>query len=429
MVYTRSVRSQAQRARCVAVLVMALASAGSATLLARQDLPASAARLATGWTARDVPFSSPVDRTITLRVFAASVNDPRSERVVDVARASLALLGEWLGPFPGTQLSIVTTGWPVPDLGPTYPGVVAAPTRWLTIAHDGAADRVLIASIARQYWFAVHQPNELWFEDGLMKYTADRAIDALLQGRQFWTRRFFGGMVPFSVRSLPLSPPRSAARGRIPQFDDPPDNGLDPRATAVAAALHTLERYLGWPALQQGLVAYRERFRFGGGTPAALLAILNEQGAQDLGWFFTAAFRPATRFDYAVDEVASVPEGAQHRVIVSLRRVGDGVFAGSSQSRDRFTAPAIAVVLTMADGTEVREWWDGRDPSRRLEYLSAAPLESAVVDPDRMLLLDADRSNNARRLLPAPPYPPARRAVVSWMVWLQNWMLACTALA
>ena len=52
-------------------------------------------------------------------------------------------------------------------------------------------------------------------------------------------------------------------------------------ATHAMEALQTLERYIGWPALQQGLVAYREKFPAGGGTPdfVAWLAADRAQGA------------------------------------------------------------------------------------------------------------------------------------------------------
>jgi hypothetical protein len=46
----------------------------------------------------------------------------------------------------------------------------------------------------------------------------------------------------------------------------------------------------------------------------------------------------------------------------------------------------------------------------------------AEIDPDRVLLLDANRSNNSR-LVDAPAASTATRWSLTWLVWLQDQLL------
>ena len=50
-----------------------------------------------------------------------------------------------------------------------------------------------------------------------------------------------------------------------------------------------------------------------------------------------------------------------------------------------------------------RERWDGRDQWRPFRFTSASRAVSAVVDPDEVLRLDVDRTNNSRALEPRGP--------------------------
>jgi hypothetical protein len=425
--YTRTVWSRGVQCVVIGAWVTALASGWMATLQARQAAAEPAAELTAGLTLRQERFSSATDPAIDLQFFLKPAAADRGDRVVETTRASLRLFGEWFGAFPRPSLAVIDGPWWRPSVA-VRPGVAVTSTRWISIERDGAEDRTLVAAIARQYWLGVHAGEQAWFEEALSRFSAARAIDIVLQGRQHWSRRYFGGFVPIAIRSLPLSPPRPASRGRRVDFDElgGDRNGDAGKATI---ALQTLDRYIGWPALQQGLAAYRERFRSGGGSPAGLLAILNEQGGRDLSWFFETAFRFDTRFDYGIEQLTSTADGSGHRVGLALRRYGDGIFAGTSVPREQTRGMAIRVVIRLSDQSEIKEWWDGRDASLELSYLTTVAAESAEVDPDAMLLLDDDRSNNLRRLVPAPMPRPAERAIVNWMLWLQDFMLTCVALS
>jgi hypothetical protein len=77
--------------------------------------------------------------------------------------------------------------------------------------------------------------------------------------------------------------------------------------------------------------------------------------------------------------------------------------------------------VTFADGSEAREWWNGRDESIGFDYESRAPATAAVVDPHRVVRLDRNPANNRRTL------SVSRRGALAWAarwaIWLQDQLL------
>lgn len=421
-----------------------MAALASVPVAARQvqKVPPAVSELATGLTLRQESFKPdtlPAVPPVELRFFLKPGPEDRAQRLVDSTRSALLRLTEWFGAFPTPELTIIDAPWNSPWIGASYPGTVVTSTRWISIEREASAERSLIAALARQYWQGVQSsdPQHGWFEEALVLYSGARAIDEELEGRQFWSRRYIGGFVPFAIRSLPLTSPATDRRPRFRRFDElerPADAewrraNIDAEAPAqqAATALYTLERYLGWPAMQQGLEGYRDRFRAGGGTPTGLVTVLSEQRGRDLSWFFNEAFRFPARFDYGIEAFSSVPDGSKHRIALKLRRYGDAIFAGTAEPRELSAARALAVSIRLEDGTDVREWWDGRDAALDLEYVSASPAVMASVDPEAVLLLDADLANNTRALRPAI-HRNGSRNTLSWLIWLQDLVLTYSSL-
>ena len=148
----------------------------------------------------------------------------------------------------------------------------------------------------------------------------------------------------------------------------------------------------------------------------------NEISGRDLTWFFDQVHRSANEFDYGVSSLTSVPveiEGldddgrplapaggssrrssgaAAYETTVVVRRLGEAVFP-------------IDVAVVFENGERVREHWDGRDRWRAYRYRKASPAVSAEADPDRVLRLDVNQTNNGRTLAPA-----ARQAAADLVV-------------
>jgi hypothetical protein len=148
---------------------------------------------------------------------------------------------------------------------------------------------------------------------------------------------------------------------------------------------------------------------------------------QDLTWFFDEVHRRSVMFDYGVAQVSSTPVGPRGRVgegsaasfeagggaeldhLVVVRRYGDGVFP-------------IDIRITFDDGTRVNETWDGGTRWRAFEYRRAGRVATVEVDPDRVLLLDLDYTNNSWTAEPRAA-EAGWKWTLRWLTWFEEVLL------
>jgi hypothetical protein len=192
----------------------------------------------------------------------------------------------------------------------------------------------------------------------------------------------------------------------------------------MVRSLHTLERYAGWPAMAEALAALRAApvVRLDANTLAAALSAV--RGA-DLQPLVAECFRPAARFDYAIGDVRSSAIGTTSvETSISVLRTGSGAFAAGS---DTDPEPGMPLLVRFADGTQRRDWFEGRAERTSLVYTTNARLVLAAIDPDVMLVLDEDRANNTFTTTRAVR-PLGVRLALHWVSWLQQMMLTYSAI-
>jgi len=357
-----------------------------------------------------------------LRFAIAREASGQASRIVDATRAALTLMSAWFGPPSPASLDVAGVFVLPPGRFRWVPGtgVVSVPVHWLTPRRDQRTERELIHGIVREYWLSDTVPSE--FEHALIAYTATRATHQLLEGSNFATLTFFGGLVPFPLRSILLSPPVADPRPRAWRFDDPA--GAGPAALAHRVrALQTIERYVGWPTMLEAMARVRLGDRRDEGTFAT---VLSDARGTDLRALVMECLRADAVFDYALDGLQSQPGSAGLvETTVTITRRGSGRFAIGDDEGD--AEAAMPVRVRFADGTQTLDYFDGAAPSATLVYSAKAAAVSAAVDPDLMLLVDVNRANNAivRDVRTAPL---GVRLALNWMAWLQNAMLSYTAL-
>jgi hypothetical protein len=176
------------------------------------------------------------------------------------------------------------------------------------------------------------------------------------------------------------------------------------------------------------LATFFERWKFRHPRPDDFFAVANEISGQDLTWFFDQVYRSSNVFDYGVERFDSSPaavrgfddskpqpafregDGAgMYRTTVVVRRLGEAFFP-------------VDVVTTFENGDQAREKWDGRERWRSFTYERTSRAARVQIDPDRVLLLDVDYTNNSRTLAPRTE-EAASKWSLKWMVWLQDLLL------
>jgi hypothetical protein len=346
------------------------------------------------------------DADARVRYLADETFPPRPE-IAQEAKAATALFTRWLQPRALDELILEEIPWYVPR-GPAA-GRVLVPRKTLASRDDRAPSRAVIAGLAE-----LHLPtgqHDLVLTEGIRQYAATRAINDQLAGAHYFTVDYFGGFVTRVIRVVPWWRRPQDPRPMIRRF---PELSHNPATQRVVDAMHTLERYVGWPAIQYAVTDWLQ-------SPNRSMSDLNDSlfraTAHDLRWFTSQAFDSSFQYDYSIRDLrtaAAADQDGWHETSVVVARRGAGSFP-------------IDVDVIFGDGTRVRERWDGRGETVTFNYSSRATAVGAIVDPELVLLLDDVRANNT--LMGTPPVNESTiRWTMQWAIWLQDVLLAATAL-
>lgn len=399
------------------------------------------------------------------------------DRHFDATFAALKHYGTWYGPYPYEQLTVVDPVWGSGSGGMEYPTLFTCGTRLFNPFGGGSPEGVTIHEAGHQFWYALVGNDEFehaWIDEGLNTFSTARTYQEAYGERGLVVRYleppgarwdgFLARLVPSvtfdrAVFGNRLNRYRPDARSDVPATPTWryfPGTASNITYAKTSLWLHTLERHLGWDVLQEILSTFFHSYRFRHPEPEDFFTVANavaeKRTGQRLEWFFDQVYRDNAVFDYAVTEVRSklvrlegwVEEGGSPEIGGELvYRSGDEEEDGDGGDgdedgedvEDAESEPVIRsevlvqrlqdgvfpvdVLLVFEDGTEIRRHWNGQGTWKLFTHEGPSKLRHAVVDPERVLLLDIDVTNNSRRLEPASPLGAAKWAS-KWMIWLQD---------
>lgn len=387
----------------------------------------------------------PVDITLLLQ----PANAAQAQRYLSALKLALRGYGLRLGAYPYPHITLVD-----PPRGAMGAGGMEYMT-FITLGTHPAMnfpflrgiltpEGVTIHEFGHNYWMGMIASNEFeesWLDEGINSYY-DMIITDEVYGAE---ARFLGTEISAFENNR-----RALASAR---FSDPivreswkfrPGTyGLHsyPRP---AITLKHLENLVGSPAFHRAMRAFFQKWKFRHPSTADFEATFQEAVGKDLGWFFQQAFHTTAHLDYAVtrarSEKVKKPEGYvwQKGGPVLVReekpaKKGDkdreqeaAVYQSEVivERRGEFVHP-VTVELTFADGSRERREWDGQETWVRFVVERPTKLVAAEVDPDHVLALDTDRSNNGRWV--EPKRAPAAKFLVDVWFWLQA-LLAATGI-
>lgn len=377
-------------------------------------------------------FEEPGLNAVEMRLLLQPEHSDQADRHFAATRAALKYYGTWFGAYPYSHITIVdpvtivnaetqgqSTG------GMEYPMLFTAGTRWVAPWSVSQPEAVTVHEAGHQFWYGVVATNEFehaWMDEGLNTYSTARVMAEAFPNRFLAAERYFGGLAAWSYGDVPWSrevdgfrlnafrPAATSDAQSTPTWQYWPGTASATSYNKTALWLGTLERLLGWGTVQKILATHFERGAFRHPSPDEFFAIASEVSGRDLTWFFDAVHRSSGAFDYGVAQVSSAASAAGSTIhTVVVRRFGDGVFP-------------TPVRVTFQDGTRREETWDGRDRWRAFHFVSASPVAKVEVDPDRVLLLDLNYTNNSWSARPRAA-EAASKWSLRWLTWLQELML------
>jgi len=404
-------------------------------------------------------FEHPELPPVDIRLLAQPEHEGQVERHLEATKAALERYGSWYGAYPYGHLTVVDPAYGSGAGGMEYPTLFTAGSRLYNPRGGGRPEGVTVHEAGHQFWYSLVGNNEFedaWIDEGLNTFSTGRTLfDAF--GESARTVRFFqppgvegSGFFALLLDGFNYGGPHLERVGRYRpdalsdnqgthSFRYHPKSGGSLSYSKTALWLGTLENWLGWETLADILSTFFERWRFRHPTAADFTAVAEELTEQDLSEFFRQVMG-SQAFDYAVDSVATfeaanegwVQQGDQlafvaapdaddsqstedaagsetiYRSEVIVRRLGGAVFP-------------TELLLVFEDGHEVRRQWPGRNRWRLFVVEYPSRLDYAVVDPDRVLLLDIWPSNNSLEVEPEPDLP-AWKWAARWTVWLEDFM-------
>jgi Peptidase family M1 domain len=361
---------------------------------------------------------------VDMRLLLQPEHRAQAERHFDATRTTLKYYGEWFGAYPYGHITIIDPAYQSDAGGMEYPTLFTAGTRWLAPARVTTPEAVTVHEAGHQFWYGIVGNNEFedaWMDEGLNTFSTARAI-AQVYDPNHLALRYFGGFVPWAFRDLvvrretdgnQLSGYRHDAKSdaqSTPTYQYFPATAGSISYNKTALWLNTMERWLGWPVLQRIMSTFLARWKFRHPRPQDFFDVTSEVAGKDTGWFFDQVYRSSNVFDYGIQELQSTRDRDQYRTSVVVRRFGEAYFP-------------IDVLVTFKNGEQVTEHWDGRDRWKLYTYERPSQALTAQVDPNRILLLDINLTNNSRTLA-----PQGRRAATKWsakwMIWLQDCLLS-----
>jgi len=388
---------------------------------------------------REARFEHPGLPPVAIRLLLQPEHAGQADRYFAATRAALRYYGSWFGAYPYGHVTVVDPAWQSGAGGMEYPTLFTGGTRWLAPADVADPEGVTVHEAGHQFWYGIVGNNEFedaWIDEGFNTFSTGRTMAEAFTPN-FQSDRFFGGFIPWVYRDIPVSRAtgengwgsyRSGAEldaQSTPSWRYSAGAGGPLSYSKTALWLHTLERHLGWPTLQRILSTFFERWKFRHPKPADFFAVVNEVSGRDMTWFFDQVYRSSNVFDYAIDNLESVPAGGEGW-FDQEGRVSYGGARGGDRFRTRVVVRRLGeaffpvdVLITYENGTTVRERWDGRDRWKMFETTGTSKAVSAQVDPDRVLLLDVNFTNNSRTLRPATA-AATRKWTLKWLGWLQD---------
>jgi hypothetical protein len=273
---------------------------------------------------------------------------------------------------------------------------------------------VTVHEFGHQFWYGLVANNEFeeaWLDEGLTTYSTGLVSEA-----EYGARTSNGRFVALQLGEL------DTLRATVATFSRSKDAIVKPAWMYTgdysyyaymkpAAALRTLQGYLGDRVMARVLRTFHERWRFRHPTSSDFFAVASEVSGKDLGWFFRQAFLGSEVLDYAVEAVTTRPAAPTRGVVdangkrttVGNQPNDEGKSPGKYESRvlvrrlGEMTFP-VQIALKFEGRPVERLPWDGLDRWKRIVVVRPERLEWASVDPESSVILDSNWVNNSRRV-------------------------------
>jgi hypothetical protein len=353
---------------------------------------------------------------VKIKLLLQLQHENQAQRHLDIIKQSLDRFDRWYGPYPYNTLTVVDPA----DMaagGMEYPTFITADTFAYSPRRFSYLPEVVVEhEFGHQYWYGMVATNEFedaWLDEGINSYT-EKVLDDIYGKDTSLINNFLGinlGEYRYQRLQYLYSPNADPLVRRAWEFIDGSSYG-DITYGKTATVLATLESLIGEQKMQEALHVYFMRYRFTHPGREDFLHTIEEVSGKDLRWYFDQAVYGTQSLDYEIHGISSEPlndetgVAGKYRNQVIVYRKGDFIFP-------------VTVEIKFSNGEAIREHWDGRDRWVRFMYDKPAKVESAEIDPDHQIFLDANFFNNSQTV---QEHPTASKKISNYWLFVTQWI-------
>jgi hypothetical protein len=386
------------------------------------------------WSSR---LNLPADRIALTDVDVTVMIQPEHGDQIDrhfkAAFNAIKYFGLWYGNYPYDTLTIVDPPYNGEGAGGMeYPTFITAGTSW-RVGRDQNPEEVIVHEFGHQFWYGLVASNEFeesWLDEGFSTYSTAKVL----------MTAYGANVTPFGFAGIkwfyfPIEIPHPyedrlfTLQGKFNdpiltpawKFYDQFSYGVNsyPRPDLT---LSTLERYLGEDVMARVMREYHQKWRYRHPASQDFFDTVNQVTGRDFAWFFDQFVKGVGELDYELagikSEKAEVKapghedeekdKNATYENEVAVRRLGEAWFPVemlfTSKDGDRISAKPVdtrdgVIEYQLIDGKDGRQWsdtWVIKDRWKKFRFTTGSELVTAVIDPERKVMLDANLTNNSK---------------------------------
>ncbi len=364
-------------------------------------------------------------RGVALRALVQPSHRAEGDRYLQSLKGALEYFDTHVGRYPYPTFTLVDPPFGGEEAGGMeYPTLVTVETMKGVDQCTKFPEVVTVHEFGHNYWYGMVATNEFeegWMDEGINQYYEQRIMDSLY-GSSTSAIEAWGinvgdtefGRFSYTTMDNPSIAPISTPTWKLPRHE-----GSTLTYFKTATVMQTLDGLLGRPVMDSIMKVYFERWKFRHPCERDFVAVVNELApaltnrryGPDMNWFFSQTLDGTGICDYEVTSLFSYPSGASDsagqefstRVLVS--RLGE-------------VSLPVTVEVVFADGTRMRDHWDGVSRYKRFTFTGRSQAISAQIDPDHIIALDLNVLNNSRTL--SPSTTAVNTFFVRVLFWIQS---------
>ena len=364
--------------------------------------------------------------SIEMNLFIQKENRSQTDRHFEALINAIKYFGLWYGPYPYESITMVD---PPRDGrfsgGMEYPTLITLGTTFPNWRSDLSLEDVTVHEFGHQYWYGMVASNEFeepWMDEGFTSYTTQLVLDHVYGPQPIYDYLDIAKLrVPLNLwlgienptqRMLSgQSALQEKGRDQLTRFGWRYYPGMGYWRNAYDKPAHflvQLEREIGKEAMERCMRTYFKEWSFRHPTGTDFFDVVSRETGRDMSWFYRELFDKPGRLAYRVGNVFSnrlTASGGYVEGDDGLQWTAQSESLESSLWRNRVTIHndgnihyPVPVLIKFEDGSQVRENWDGSYPWKQFVYDHPSTVASVIIDPENVLVIDDQRSNNTYRV-------------------------------